>query len=166
MRDSLQNAVFGAEGSVASTVYGTVVVMATLSAAYAVEPDPWRLEIIVVSTVLVLWIAHVYAHGLSESLELRRRLSRQEAGLIARRELGMVLAAALPSAALVLGALGVFRENVAVAVALGVGLFILGAEGVRYARVERLGPLATLVAVVSTLGLGLLVVLLKVTVEH
>ena len=85
MRDSLQNAAFGAEGSVASTVYGTVVVMATLSAAYAVEPDPWRLEIIVVSTVLVLWIAHVYAHGLSESLELRRRLSRQEAGLIRLR---------------------------------------------------------------------------------
>ena len=166
MRDSLRNVAFGAEGSVASTVYGTVVVMATLSAAYAIESDPWRLEVIVVSTVLVLWIAHLYAHGLSESLELRRRLNLGEAQLIARRELGMVLAAVLPSVALVLGALDVFREGVAVAIALGLGLFILAAEGVRYARVERLGPLATLVAVASTMGLGLLVVLLKVTVAH
>jgi hypothetical protein len=166
VRRSLADAAFGAEGAVASTVYGTVVVMATISATYAVEKEPWRLAGIVASTVAVLWVAHMYAHGLSESLELRRRLSRREAQSIARRELGMVLAAVLPCVALVFGAIGLFGEKSAVAIALGVGLLILAGEGVRYARIERLGPLGSLVAIVSTMGLGLLVVLLKVTVEH
>jgi hypothetical protein len=166
VRHSLAAVAFGAEGSVASTVYGTVVVMATISATYALEKKPWQLAGIVVSTVAVLWIAHLYAHGLSESLELRRRLNRREVRSIARRELGMVLAAVLPCVALVFGAIGLFRETRAVAIALGVGLLILAVGGVRYARMERLGPLGTIVAVVSTLGLGLLVVLLKVSVEH
>jgi hypothetical protein len=166
MRGRLAEAAFGAGGAVASTVYGTVVVMATLSAAFAVEPHPWRLAVVVMTSVAVLWIAHLYAHGLSESLALERRLTPGDLRGIARRELGMVLAAVGPCAALVLGALGVFTEPHAVAIALAVGLVVLAAEGLRYARVERFGPLATFVTVLVNLALGLLVVLLKVTVEH
>lgn len=166
MRGPLKEAAFGSGGAVASSVYGTVVVMATLSAAFAIEKSPWRLVAVVLSTVLVLWIAHVYAHGLSDSLALGRRLNRREAAGIARRELAMVLAAAGPCAALVLGAVGALRESRAVYVALLVGLAVLAGQGVRYARMERFGPLATVVAVTANVALGLLVVLLKVTVEH
>lgn len=156
---------FGSGGGIASTVYGTVVVMATLTAAYASEKDPWRLAVTVTAAVFVLWIAHVYAHTLSEVLaEGRQKL--YDLGSIARRELGIMLAAALPVGALLLGAIGVFRETTAVWAALGLGLFTLGAEGVRFARLERFGLGATLVATGLNLTLGLFVVALKVLVAH
>jgi hypothetical protein len=156
---------FGVGRGIAGTVYGTVVVMATLTAAYASEKDPWRLATTVGAAVLVLWVAHVYAHALSESIaESRVKL----AGLrsIARRELGIVLAAVLPIVSLALGAVGVLRESRAIWLALGVGLFTLGAEGVRYARLEGLGRVGTLAATGLNLALGLLVVALKILVAH
>ena len=163
---AIVQAVFGAGGGIASTVYGTVVVMATITAAYATEKEPWKLAALVSSTALVLWFAHLYAHGLSESIALSRRLARKELSAIARRELGILLAAAAPTAALVLGAAGVLAERTAVWLALGMGLVTLAVEGVRYARLERLGRVGTVAAVGMNLALGLLVVLLKVLVEH
>jgi hypothetical protein len=139
--------------------------MATLTAAYASEKDSWKLATTVAAAVLVLWIAHVYAHTLSETLvERPRRVGIVRT--IARRELGIMLAAVLPFTALVLGAVGVFRESRAVWIALGVGLFTLGVEGVRYARLEGFGLLGTLAAIGLNLCLGLLVVALKVLVAH
>ena len=76
--------VFGSRRSIAGTVYGTIVVLAALAAGgKAFEHDLWHLAAIVVVTVLVLWIAHVYAHGLGESLEAGRRLDVAELGAIA-----------------------------------------------------------------------------------
>jgi hypothetical protein len=165
-RKAAEHVFFGVGGGIASTVYGTVVVMATLTAAYATEKHPWKLAVIVVTTALVLWIAHLYAHGLSASIEQNRRLSGDELLAIVRRELGILLAAAAPAFALALGALGVFRETTAVWLALAVGLVTLAAEGVRFARLERLGPLGTIVAMAVNLALGLLVVAMKVAVAH
>jgi hypothetical protein len=158
--------IVGTGGGIASTVYGTVVVMATLTAAYATEKDPWRLAVLVWTTAFVLWIAHLYSHGLAESISRRQRLSSQELGEIARREIGIILAAVVPSAALLLGALGIVRESASVWLALGLGLAILAAEGFRYAHIETLGRAATLAIVGTNLTVGLLVVVLKVAVAH
>ena len=157
---------FGVGGGVASTVYGTIVVMAAVTAAYAAEKHPWKIAVVVSSTAFVLWVAHVYAHGLSESIVLNRRLNREELVELVRRERGILLAAVVPTVVLLLGAIGLFRETTAVWIALGVGLLTLGAEGVRFARFERLGPLGTLVATSVNVGLGLLVVVLKIAVAH
>jgi hypothetical protein len=158
--------IIGTGGGVASTVYGTVVVMATLTAAYATEKDPWRLAVLVWTTAFVLWVAHLYSHGLAESITRRQRLSWPELKDIARREVGILLAAAIPSAALLLGALDVMRESASVWLALGLGLAILAAEGFRYAHIETLGRTATLSVVGANLAIGLLVVALKVAVAH
>jgi hypothetical protein len=166
VRRTLAEAAFGAEGAVASTVYGTVVVMATMTATFAIEKRPWELAVVVFSTVSVLWAAHLYAHGLGESLARRRRLGIDDVKEIAHRESGMVLAAVIPCFILVLGAVHIVRENRAVTLALAAGLVTLAVQGVRYARVERFGPLATVVAVTANVALGLLVVILKITVEH
>jgi len=156
----------GVGGGIASTVYGTIVVMATLTAAYASQKHPWKLAGIVASAAVVLWFAHLYAHGLSESIVKNRRLTRSELGALFGRELGILLAAAAPTAALVLGALGVLRESTAVWLAISVGLVTLAAEGVRFARLERLSLGGTVVATGLNLALGLLVVALKVLVAH
>jgi hypothetical protein len=46
------------------------------------------------------------------------------------------------------------------------GLVVLGAQGIVFARVERLGVTATIGVVAANLGLGLVLVGLKVLVTH
>jgi hypothetical protein len=158
--------VFGVGGGIAGTVYGTIVVMATLTAAYASEKHPWKLAGVVASTALVLWIAHLYAHALSESLARGRRVAKEDLVFIAHRELGILLAAAAPTVALVLGAFGLLRASTSVWLAFAIGLATLAIEGLRYARLEGLGRAGTLVAVAVNLALGSCVVALKVAIAH
>jgi hypothetical protein len=165
-KQAIAQIVFGVGGAVASTVYGTIVVMATVTAAYATEKHPAKLAGIVASTVFVLWIAHVYSHALSESITLNRRITLDELVHIARREAGLVFAAAAPIAALAVGATGLVRETTAVWLALAIGLVTLAVEGLRYARLVSFGRAGTLVAIVVNVSLGLLVVVLKVAVAH
>lgn len=107
---------FGSAGGIAGTVYGTIVVMATVTAgSNGEQTDALRLSVVVVVvTVIVLWAAHVYAHSLAESLEHRGRLDGAELGSLARQELAIPAAAVAPVAALVLAALGVLGEQTAV----------------------------------------------------
>jgi hypothetical protein len=157
---------FGVGGGVANVVYGTVVVLAALTAAYATESHPWRLAVVVFTTSVVLWVAHVYAHELAANLAAQQRLSAQELIAIAQREAGIMLAAIAPISMLLLGAAGVFQETAAIWLAFAVGLLTLAVQGWRYARVEKLGPLGTFAAIAVNVALGLLIVALKVTVAH
>jgi hypothetical protein len=159
-------AFLGVGRGIASTVYGTIVVMATLTAAYATQKDPWRLAGIVVTTAIVLWIAHLYSHALGETIAEGHRPGRRVLFGIARIEIGILMAAVGPTVALVLGSAGILHESAAVWLALAIGLVTLGVEGLRFARLERFGVAATIVATCVNLGLGLLVVLLKVAVAH
>lgn len=161
--------IFGSRETIAGTVYGAIVVMGTLAAGSAGshgEIRPSQLAAVVAATVLVLWIAHVYSHALAETIRLERRLDAAELASVARREFAMPLAAVLPVTALVLGALGVFRESTAVWLALGFGVATLVVSGVRYAAVERLGPLGTAVTVAINLALGLSIVGLEAVLGH
>jgi hypothetical protein len=159
--------VFGSAGGIAGTVYGTIIVMATVTAgSNGEQTDVLRLSVVVVVTVLVLWTAHVYAHALAESLELRRRLDRAELGSVAQRELAIPAAAVAPVAALVLAALGVLGEQTAVWLALGIGVTTLGVQGARYATVEQLDRTGTLVLIAINVVLGLVIVPLKALVAH
>ena len=98
---------FGSAGGIAGTVYGTIIVMATVTAgAHGKQTDTGRLAAVVSVTALVFWAAHLYSDALAESLERGRRLDRAELADVARRELSIPAAAVAPVAALVLGALG------------------------------------------------------------
>ena len=163
---SIARFAFGHGHEVGGVLYGTISGMATLTAAYANVKDAWELVTIVWSTLFVLWVAHVYAHGLAESMARGRRLDRPELKSLSRRELGILLSAAGPSLALLLGALDVLKLSTSVWLAIGLGLATLGVEGLRYARLEKLGPAATLGITAANLGLGVLVVALKVGVTH
>jgi hypothetical protein len=165
-RRSVTEAVFGVEGRIASYVYGTVLVMATLGGASGEIDRPGYLAGLVASVVVAVWVAHLYAHGLSESIERGQRVTLGDLERIAHRELGILVAAVLPVGVLVLGAVGVLSVRRSVWLALGVGLFVLVVQGFRYARVEKLGRSGTAAAVAANLALGLLVVALKVAVFH
>jgi hypothetical protein len=166
-RGGLRELLAGTPETIAGTVYGTIIVMATLVAgAPAFKHDLWHLFAIVVVTTLVFWAAHIYAHGLAESLQLGRRITGSELAQIAHRERAMGLAVVLPAVALVLGALGVIGDSFSIWLALGLGVAALAVQGIRYARLERLSALGTTVLVGLNLGLGLALVLLKVIVVH
>jgi hypothetical protein len=153
---------YGTRERIAGTIYGTIVVMAVLAAGSDSSTiDAWELDVIMVGTVAVLWVAHVYAHTLAESLSTGKPLNRKTAVGLAGREISIVLSATLPATALLLGALGIMSDSSAVWLALGLCTFTLALQGVRYARIAHLTTSAAIVVVVLNLGLGLLIVLLK-----
>jgi hypothetical protein len=140
--------------------------MGAIAAGSGKQAHAGELAAIVTGTVLVLWVAHVYSHALGETITLGRRLDRRELASVTRRELAIPLAAVAPVTSLVLGALGVLRESTAGWLAMGFGLATLLLQGIRYAGVERLTRLGTVVTVGINLGLGLLIVGLKAGLGH
>jgi hypothetical protein len=140
--------------------------MAALTAGSEGSSGLWQLSAIVATSVLVIWVAHVYAHGLGESIDLGRRLDAAELAAIARRELAIPLAAVAPIAALALGALGFVRDTRAVWLALAIALATLMLQGARYAGVERLSRTGTLVSIGVNTLLGLVIVALKAGLSH
>jgi hypothetical protein len=151
----------------AGFVYGTIVVLSVLVAGARAFPDSsGRIAVMVLVTSGVFWLAHVYAHALSHSVVHDERLSAAELRRIARRESSLIEAAVPPLAALLLGAVDVLSTKAAVWVAFGLGLAVLATAGVRFSRFERLGPAATIGIVAANLGLGLVLVALKVLVTH
>jgi len=157
----------GGEGRIGSTIYGTILVMAALTAAYAAERhDPAKLVELVVSAVFVFWCAYVYANALSESIERRSRLSPPSIASVASRELGIVLAALAPVIALLLGVIGWIGEKTSIWAAFAVALAMLSIQGYRYARAVRLGGLGTVMVLIVNLVLGITVVAMKVALVH
>lgn len=166
-RQVLRTMLLGSRWGIAGGVYGAIVVMGTITAGSAGRTrSAWELAVVTTATVAVLWLAHVYAHSLGESLEEGRTVTRRELADVARRESSILLAAAGPVLALILGAVDVIEEATAVWVALGIGVATLGAQGLRYAQRERMGRAGTLVAVSVNVALGLVIVALKALVTH
>lgn len=148
-------------------VYGTIVVLSVIVAGARAYPhEAWKVAVLVVVTNVVFWLAHVYAHGLAQSVGRDERLHVPTLLRMARREAAIVEAAVPPVAALLLGAVGVFSTHAAVWIAFGLGLAVLAVEGVMFARVERLSWIGTIGVVAANLGLGFLLVGLKLVVTH
>jgi hypothetical protein len=148
-------------------IYGTIVVLSVVVAGAKAYPDgPGRIAGLVAVTMFVFWLAHVYAHALAHSVGHDEHLSFGEVRRIGVREGSILEAAVPPVAALLLGAVGLISAHAAVWVALALGLAVLGAQGLVFARVERLSLLRTLVVVGLNLGLGVLLIGLKLIVSH
>jgi hypothetical protein len=167
MNEQLEKFILGDRHRIAGTVYGTIIVMSILAAgAKSYEHQLWRLVVIAAVSVVVLWLAHVYSHGLGESLKLGRRATVAELSSIARREYSIVAAAILPLAAVGLGAAGVLAARTAVRLALWLGVVALTAQGIRYAQLENLSRSTTFLTVSLNLAIGLALVALEVVIAH
>jgi hypothetical protein len=157
----------GRRDRIAGSVYGTIVVLAVLAeGATAYEHQLWKLDALVLASVLILWLAHAYSHGLGESLRLERRLTGSERKAIMSRELAIPLAAILPLAVITLGASRAIGDAAAVWIAVAMGVGTLAIQGVRYARLERLGGVGTALSVAANVSFALLIVAFKVLVSH
>ena len=148
-----------------SAIYGVVLVGSLIAIAWREQTD---LEVLAFTwgAVVVFWLAHVYAHGVADSIGREEHISLADLRRMARREGAIVEAALPPVGALLLGALGVLSTHAAVWLAFALGLAVLAIEGVVVARVERFGVLGTVGIVAANLGLGLVLVVLKLVVTH
>jgi hypothetical protein len=148
-------------------IYGTILVLAVIVAgAKAFEHEAGHIAGLVAVTVVVFWLAHVYADALAHAVAYDQHLSLADLQRIAHREASMLEAAVPPLVALMLGALGIISTKLAVWVAFGLGLVVLCAQGITFARVEHMGRLGTLAVVAANLGLGVALVGLKLLVSH
>jgi hypothetical protein len=164
---NLEALFLGNRRTISGTVYGTIVVLAAITgSAKAVDPNLWSVAVIATVTSWVLWVAHVYSHGLGESVTIGRRLSAAELAAIARRESAILRAAVLPVFVVVLGALGLFHDRTALWLAVGVGVATLTIQGIRFARLEELSTAGTVASVGVNLALGLSIVLVKALLTH
>jgi hypothetical protein len=148
-------------------IYGEIVVLATIVAgAQAYKHGAGHIALLVLATTAVFWLAHLYADALAESIRRGEHLSWSELKEVAGRESSIIEAAVLPVLLLALGSLGILSVHLAVWLAFLAGLIVLVAEGLAFARMEKLGALATTVIVAANLAMGLLLVALKLGVSH
>jgi hypothetical protein len=148
-------------------IYGTIVALSVIvGGARAYPHGPGHIAVLVAVTCIVFWLAHVYADGIGQSVARNERLSFAELKEVARDEASILEAAVPPIIPLLLGALGVFSERTAVWIAFALGFAVLAAQGLVFARVERYGRLATAAVIAANIGLGGLLVLLKLFVSH
>ena len=163
---SVSRLLVGGDRGISAAVYGTVLAMASIAAGAFAHVGPRELIGIVATTSFVIWLAHVYAETLGESIERAHRIDWDEFTSLATRELPILGAAAAPISVLLLGALGIVEESTDIWLAFGLGFVALAAQGRRYARVEGLGAARTTVVIALNLALGGIVVVLKVLVSH
>ena len=141
-------------------IYGTIVATAVTAAASAHDETPARIAAANVLTLLVFWLAHVYSEVLAHRLrgaEFRVSVVRTTMA----NELPMIEAPALSIVFLLLGALGLLDDQLAINLALANGVAQLFIWGIVVAR--RLGwswPASALSGVVDA-SFAVVIILLK-----
>jgi hypothetical protein len=149
------------------SVYGTILVSGVIVVSGAYSATSWQTLISVVGTVIVFWAAHVFAgtvaeHGVSDGREtslgaaFRRSL---------RRSFGFLLSALLPALVLLLGALHVVPDMVALWVALWLGVIVLGVLGYRAFAARGSSWPIRIFGCVGTAAFGVAMILLKAAIH-
>jgi hypothetical protein len=151
----------------AGYIYGTIVALSVIVEGARASPEhPGSVAAIVTVTSVVFWLAHVYAHWVGQTVTRGGRLSFGKLRHIAWRELPLIEAGLLPVLALVLGEVGLVSVSHCYWLAFGFGMILLVSQGVRFARIERLGFLASCGVVLANGLLGLLLIGLKLVATH
>jgi hypothetical protein len=161
----LRTWLFDRGDNLAGGIYGTILVTSVVAAADG-SVEVWRSVGIVEVTVIVFWLAHVYAHALAWRLDSNEEFSRAGLRRIAIGEWPLLQAAIVPSIALIAGGLGLIATRTAYWIAIGFGVAALVWWGLLFARKERLSVLATCAVVLVNASFGLCIVLLKEFVGH
>jgi len=152
--------------NVAGAIYGQVLVTSFVAALSEEESiDSGEMFTGVLVTMLVFWLAHVYADAVAKRLAREDPLTWLEVWTIAKQEWPMLQAAVPALLALALGWAGVLPTLTAVRLAIGLGVVALLAWGFVIARASRLSALATLGSVALNGAFALGIVTLKILIH-
>ena len=151
-------------------IYGVLMVGGLVVIAGDAAERSWDVFVKVAGTVLVFWVAHVYASTVAHlsdepdtALPMRTRLARAT-GVAVEHSAGMLLAAVLPLVVLLLGH-GPVQDDTAVWGATWLSVALLGALGYVKVAIATTNPWARVLGAAATSILGLLLVLLKTSVH-
>ena len=161
----LRHWLFDRGDNLAGGIYGTILVTSIVAAADT-STTIWRSLGIVEITMVVFWLAHVYAGALAWSIDSDEPFSRSEVRRVAGREWPLLQAAIVPSIVLLAGCIGLIGTGLAYRLAIGYGVAALIWWGLLFARKESLGRGATIAVVVVNASFGLVIVVLKEFVSH
>ena len=148
----------------AGAIYGTIAAMAVIAGS-AKSSEPGEALGLTIATLLVFWLAHVYAHALAHHLRGAKRLD-WSAVKVAMAEEWSLLQGPLPLLLLLaLGELGILEERQAVRLALWLGVVELVTWATLYARRQSWPWLTALTAGAVNGVFGLIIVILEVVVH-
>jgi hypothetical protein len=153
-------------GQMTASIYGTVLAIALIT-AYTADED---LDLLLVAAAVVVtngvfWLAHSHADLLARRYHAGRPLKRAEVTEQLRETFPLVQASLPPVLGLVAGGVGLLDDDSAVYLALGIGVAELAGWGIATGRKEQLGPLRTGALIGLNVGLGLIMVVLKLVIH-
>jgi hypothetical protein len=148
----------------ASAVYGSLLVTALVAAQARSDAIPEFIAATLLVGVGVFWLTEVW----TELIAVRTRgpITRAETLAIARAELPMLSAAVIPTILLLTATVGLTTADQAAKLAMAAALAQLFAWGLVVGLAMRRGWGPALVVALVDVGLGLVVVTLKVAVLH
>ncbi|WP_394162159.1 hypothetical protein [Galactobacter valiniphilus] len=151
-------------------VYGLILVSGLIASAGGLGASAGRVLLFVAVTVIVFWLAHVYAsvvagHGRWDAAGKPKPLGVTIRESV-REARGMLISSVFPMLALFLGVLGLLPDPASFWLALWTSVAALACLG--YLSYRRLGAStpARLVGAVATASFGLVIILAKVLVSH
>jgi len=142
-------------------IYGTIAATAVIAATAQHQP-PGRILVLTIATLAIFWLAHVYAQALSHHLRGATRLRWAIVAAAMAEERPMLEAPVLSLLLLLLGAVGLLGERLAVNLALWAGVGQLAGWGVAYARRQGWDWPPSLVAGVVNGSFGVVIIALEV----
>jgi hypothetical protein len=152
-------------------IYGTIVyasVVAASSSGAHDQEDALRVLVFSLVSIVVFWMAHVYStalgyHGADEYLGSRVRDALRYALFESG---GMLEAAVIPSIPLLLAAIGVLPAEVGVPFSLWLSVLLLALLGYLVFHMRGRAVLICLTGAVITGLFGVVVIVLKTTLQH
>lgn len=146
-----------------SAIYGLLLVSALLVITGYRADTSWTVLLKVLGTVVVFWIAHVFAHVVAQLSEAREGSISFRSVLLhaSNRSSGLLIAAIVPLAIVLLGALDVLSDDTAVWLALIVDTALLALLG--YLAFAHWSPRKSLRVggAAATALLGIIIILMK-----
>ncbi|WP_106813886.1 hypothetical protein [Microbacterium timonense] len=142
-------------------VYGLVLVTALVAVGWEEDTD-FEVLLFVVGTVVVFWLAHIYAAVVASRAAQPAKPLKTAVADGARHASGMLVAMLVPAALLFLGTIGLIEEYTAYFLALGSGIVMLAVIG--YANAARNGSSWPwrIAGVLTTTVMGALVIGLSI----
>ncbi|GGE86064.1 hypothetical protein [Mycetocola zhadangensis] len=149
------------------SVYGTLLVSGMIVVSGTYGASSWATFLSVLGTVIVFWVAHVYAgtvagHAVMEGKDIALGTAFKRS---LRRSVGFLTSALIPCVLLLIGALRVIPDALAIWLALWVGVVILGALGYRAFALRGSAWTVRILGSLGTATLGIAMILLKALIH-
>ena len=155
----------GPDTDFAGAIYGQVLAGGAVVALSRHDETPAEIAAAVTATMVVFWIAHVYALLMSRSVVASGRIRIGDFGRLAVREWPMVQAAAPAIVALLLAAAGLWPRATGITIALVLGVADLIAWGIAIGRRSGRSKARSLLTGLGCGAFGALLIVLKALVH-